>query len=221
MTAGGRTRARSWRALLAAALLCGPLAACAASAPTAAERAAESATAGADDRRSEADSDRAGASRRVCPPPPASTPTAPALELHNDVRADVTPAPPRPLPPLCWGEDLARDAKRWSRKCRYGHSGNAWGENIYTHSGDRRDEALALAMEFWAGEADGYDYEADTCSARTCGHYTQIVWRDTRRVGCHVALCEKNSPFGAASPEWTYVVCNYDPRGNYRGRRPW
>jgi hypothetical protein len=44
-----------------------------------------------------------------------------------------------------------------------------------------------------------------------CGHYTQIVWRNTKSVGCAVAR-------GKGVEVW---VCNYDPPGNYAGQRPY
>jgi pathogenesis-related protein 1 len=44
-----------------------------------------------------------------------------------------------------------------------------------------------------------------------CGHYTQIVWRNTKAVGCAVG--------GKGAREvW---VCDYDPPGNYVGQRPY
>jgi hypothetical protein len=47
------------------------------------------------------------------------------------------------------------------------------------------------------------------------GHYTQVVWRDTRRVGCGMATCRQG--------EWTWrlLACNYDPPGNYMGQKPY
>lgn len=62
----------------------------------------------------------------------------------------------------------------------------------------------------WAAEARDYDRRRDTC-AGVCGHYTQIVWRATRNVGCGVA----------SDPEREIWVCEYDPPGNYVGYRPY
>ena len=41
-------------------------------------------------------------------------------------------------------------------------------------------------------------------------HYTQLVWRDTREVGCAVA----------AGQHEDILVCRYANAGNYRGERP-
>lgn len=48
-----------------------------------------------------------------------------------------------------------------------------------------------------------------------------IVWRDTLRVGCAHRTCDTNSPFGAQLPSWDFWVCDYEPPGNFVGRRPY
>ena len=68
------------------------------------------------------------------------------------------------------------------------------------------------AVGAWAAEAADYDHGTNACSGFTCGHYTQMVWADTRYLGCGVAAC----PSGGEM--W---VCNYDPRGNVLGKSPY
>jgi len=83
------------------------------------------------------------------------------------------------------------------------------------------------AVDSWVSEKACWDYGTirgtETCnqtctdqlSASGCGHYTQIIWRDTRRVGCGYSTCQS----GAFNFEiW---VCNYDPPGNYIGEAPY
>lgn len=41
----------------------------------------------------------------------------------------------------------------------------------------------------------------------TYGHFTQVVWRDTTKVGCATVDCR-----GSALGMW-YTVCNYFPPG--------
>lgn len=38
-------------------------------------------------------------------------------------------------------------------------------------------------------------------------HFTQVVWRQTKRLGCGAASTDKSG--------WIFVSCNYDPPGNY------
>jgi hypothetical protein len=74
----------------------------------------------------------------------------------------------------------------------------------------------------WGGEASFYDYATNSCSAgKDCGHYTQIVWRDSVRAGCAHHTCTTNSPFGAQNPSWDFWVCDYEPPGNVVGQRPY
>jgi pathogenesis-related protein 1 len=65
----------------------------------------------------------------------------------------------------------------------------------------------------WSSEGTNYDYATNTCNG-TCGHYTQIVWRATRKLGCAVADC----------PSLTFrtsLVCDYGPGGNTGTERPY
>ncbi len=48
-----------------------------------------------------------------------------------------------------------------------------------------------------------------------CGHYTQIVWKNTERIGCGKATARRDGIFKV------YWVCQYDPSGNYVGQRPY
>jgi pathogenesis-related protein 1 len=81
-------------------------------------------------------------------------------------------------------------------------------------------KAVDDAVASWVAESKDYDHSHNRCAkGKVCGHYTQVVWRHTRRVGCAVASCTGGSPFRAN--DWTLVVCNYDPPGNVVGERPY
>ena len=69
------------------------------------------------------------------------------------------------------------------------------------------------AVALWVAEEASYDYASNTCSA-VCGHYTQVVWAQSQRLGCGVSSC----------PNIGYpntIVCNYSPGGNVGGQRPY
>lgn len=141
---------------------------------------------------------------------PAPRPAPIAAEMlaaHNRVRAQVR------VPPLVWSEQLASVAQQWANHQLatgdFSHSpGNRYGENIYMAEGERT--APAGVVQAWADEIRDYNYRTNGCSDE-CGHYTQIVWASTRAVGCAVA----------AGGRREYWVCEYDPPGNYDGRRPY
>lgn len=132
---------------------------------------------------------------------------------HNKIRD------PLGLPPLVWSDDLARFAQTWADKlerkgCRLDHrprsgpDAQKYGENIYSSTG--YDPTAADVVDTWAAEVADYNSKTGRCKG-VCGHYTQIVWRNSQRVGCGMAAC-------GDTEVW---VCNYDPPGNFLGQKPY
>jgi uncharacterized protein YkwD len=129
------------------------------------------------------------------------------LLAHNEVRARVDVAP------LRWSYRLAARAQEWATHLLeegqfYHRPHPVSGENLFEITGSR-----ALPVEVvgdWASEAHDYSYRSNSCRG-VCGHYTQLVWGDTREVGCAVAR----------DPGREVWVCNYDPPGNWVGERPY
>lgn len=152
------------------------------------------------------------------------------VDAHNALRAAATPTPSPPLAPLTWSEDAAAVAQAWAVRCTFEHDPNrgARGENLAATapSGAVTPTEVVLGdpsteLEGWATEAADYDYATNTCAdGEVCGHYTQVVWRDTLRVGCARAVCYGQAPF-AWSGAWDLWVCDYEPAGNVVGERPY
>jgi uncharacterized protein YkwD len=129
------------------------------------------------------------------------------LAAHNAVRATVG------VPALAWSESLAKVAQEWADKLiaerRFDHRPKSkFGENMYQVEGARA--APQKVVERWASEASDFDYKSNRCKG-VCGHYTQIVWRATKEVGCAVSR-------RGGREVW---VCEYSPPGNYVGHRPY
>ena len=128
------------------------------------------------------------------------------LAAHNSVRHQLG------LPPLAWSDRLAARAQEWAEnlldKNQFRHQPKSpYGENLFEIIGAHASPAQVV--DEWASESRNYDYRSNRCNG-TCGHYTQIVWRDTREVGCGVAR-------GGNREVW---VCEYNPPGNWAGQRP-
>ena len=153
------------------------------------------------------------------------------LDAHNQVRqsADLNPPPPSPLPQLTWSADAAVVARAYADNCVYQHNQNRGfrGENIAANT-PPSSWKLQDVVGAWAGEARFYDYASNTCAAGVdCGHYTQIVWRDTTRVGCAHRTCfintplrdDNNNPLNGGA--WEFWVCDYEPPGNWVGQKPY
>jgi len=62
------------------------------------------------------------------------------------------------------------------------------------------------AVAMWVGELRQYDFQRGGFSMET-GHFTQVVWKSTQRLGCASASC-------GATTVW---VCNYEAAGNVEG----
>lgn len=129
------------------------------------------------------------------------------LDAHNRARSAVG------VPALSWSDKLADTAQQWANHLvvegRLHHRASPqYGENLYLISGGRAIPSDVVGA--WASEAADYDYRNNTCRS-TCGHYTQMVWRRTRMVGCGVARSR-------GMEVW---VCEYSPPGNYVGERPY
>lgn len=136
------------------------------------------------------------------------------LALHNAERRRVD------VPDLAWNPHLEREAAEWARylssRGLLQHADdltrNGTGENLWmgTAGGWDVDGMVGMFLE----ERRHYRHAAFPDVSRTgnwvdVGHYTQIVWRDTREVGCAVASARGND----------VLVCRYFPAGNVMGRR--
>jgi hypothetical protein len=137
---------------------------------------------------------------------------------HNAARANVMPVPTTPLPEMTWNTAAAAAAQAWADQCMFSHSTQGYGQNIYASTGSGSPSPKAV-VDSWVSETKNYNYSANTCSG-TCGHYTQVVWRNSTGVGCGVKACSTNSPF-TGSTNWFVVVCNYSPPGNVNNQRPY
>jgi len=144
--------------------------------------------------------------RRSGEEPAASSFVRQVLAAHNEVRARVG------VGPLEWSAKLAAHAQEWAdtlaARNQFVHRPNSrYGQNLLWSS---RRESAGAVVGLWAAEARDYDYQSNRCRG-VCGHYTQVVWSATREVGCAVA-------YGRGREVW---VCDYDPPGNFNGRRPY
>ncbi|KAJ8447498.1 hypothetical protein Cgig2_019492 [Carnegiea gigantea] len=132
------------------------------------------------------------------------------LSIHNDARAEVG------VSPLSWDHKLESYAQAFANTAKPSCSpegprpkGGPYGES--TASGYGAFGAWDTSMT-WIGEKGYYDYASNSCVKGDCKHYTQMVWRNTKRIGCGIVSC------GAG---WPFVVCEYDPPGNIPGQRPY
>lgn len=73
-------------------------------------------------------------------------------------------------------------------------------------------------VDYWYDEIQYYDYDnvtGITHDGQEVGHFTQLVWASTTKVGCAVIQCDTMAKYGQNSQ---YLLCEYTPAGNvYNG----
>lgn len=145
------------------------------------------------------------------------------LREHNRARAAVS------VKPLRWSDALSDYAQAWAghlaaTSCELHHrkelkrmDGNAYGENLAASGQDGGPFKWdpVEGVRGWIAEKQDYPGGPFTEAMHSAGHYTQLVWSRSRRVGCGMAACRKGGW------DWWILVCNYDPPGNFLGERPY
>ncbi|CAL5383150.1 unnamed protein product [Camellia sinensis] len=130
------------------------------------------------------------------------------LSAHNKARLHIGE------PVFIWDTSLALFATQFTRQraadCALIHSNGPYGENIFWGSGNQWTPTDVVRL--WIKEHKFYDRTSNSCAnGKICGHYTQIVWRDSMRLGCARVQCNSGDVF---------AICTYDPPGNYVDEQP-
>lgn len=137
-----------------------------------------------------------------------------------------------------WDDNLATVASNYATGCVWDHNSNRTseysvlggegyvGENLYAFSSSGLLESIdiaALAVTAWKNEGSSWRYAtSDSCLSSVCGHFTQLIWANTLRLGCGIRICpSSSSPNPNSSSPFLYVVCNYNPGGNYVSQLPY
>ncbi len=130
------------------------------------------------------------------------------IDKHNHYRTNAG------IPLLEWSDELAEYAYKWGKQLvktnsnlKHRPSSGKWkriyGENLF--KGTTSYHKASDAVTSWASEKI---YFTKT-NWEKAGHYSQIVWRNTTKVGC--AKVEHKGSI--------IVICNYNPPGNYTGQK--
>jgi len=101
-----------------------------------------------------------------------------------------------------WDATLAQLEQAHTDACVFQHSNDQYGENLGMGYASVADVVTA-----WYSEVANYDY-ANPGFSMTTGHFTQLVWVATQRVGCAHTACPGGAIWG----------CKFDPPGNYAGQ---
>ncbi|XP_030485792.1 pathogenesis-related protein 1A-like [Cannabis sativa] len=131
------------------------------------------------------------------------------VNTHNTPRSQVG------VSNIVWNTTLATYALNYANQrkgdCNLVHSNGPYGENLA--KGSSASFTGIVAVNLWVAEKPYYDYYSNSCvNGQQCLHYTQVVWTDSTQVGCARVQCTNG---------WYYVVCSYNPPGNYVGEYPY
>jgi hypothetical protein len=139
------------------------------------------------------------------------------LATHNRERHVVG------VPALAWDEALAASARRRAggilRSGSFGHAATEpsgqerLGENLW--AGTAHAYSPEEMVGLWIEERADFKYGAfpdvsKSAKLERVGHYTQLIWRRTGRVGCAKASNGRDD----------FLVCRYSVSGNVMGERP-
>jgi pathogenesis-related protein 1 len=161
-----------------------------------------------------------------------------ALEAHNRERQNYAGVGPLQWSPELaqyaqqWTDTIASQRPQWQNSPPPHRPNNArdnpfkpnepLGENLH---GNSAATTLPNAVQSWINEKQWYHYDQDNgmgasgqppgCTApwpQSCGHFTQVIWKNTQLVGCGKATAADGA---------TYIACNYYPAGNWQGQKPY
>uniref|UniRef100_T1IJR0 Cysteine-rich venom protein n=1 Tax=Strigamia maritima TaxID=126957 RepID=T1IJR0_STRMM len=152
------------------------------------------------------------------------------LRAHNELRQKVANGKQNGQPrasnirELSWNEELAKVAQKWADQCVSGHDHNRRtkiftyvGQNVYTFwsTSSAAKPNVKDAVTSWYDEVERPGFDSSHIDpfqfSHPAGHYTQLVWAETKAVGCGYVF------FNQYNMYTHHIVCNYGPGGNIVG----
>ncbi|XP_063735968.1 cysteine-rich venom protein pseudecin [Eleginops maclovinus] len=118
---------------------------------------------------------------------------------------------------MSYDDQVAASAQAWVDQCDLAHgapstrmiNGYELGENLYYAS---KPYPWTDVIKAWHSEVSRYLYPHGSTNGKTVGHYTQVVWSSSYKIGCGVKLC-RNSIY--------FYACHYYRAGNFRTWSPY
>ena len=92
--------------------------------------------------------------------------------------------------PLLWNNTLASYAASHASDCVFQHTNGPYGENIACGYA-----SIEAAVDGWGNERAQYNFAGGDFGKST-GHFTQLVWKATKSVGCERVYCNKTGTPG-------------------------
>ncbi|XGW16688.1 hypothetical protein V3C99_001831 [Haemonchus contortus] len=107
----------------------------------------------------------------------------------------------------------------YAKECIFEHDSYAqrdnWGQNLWmtSETNFNKTESAINSVHDWFAELQMNGVPDDNILTmevfnRDVGHYTQVAWQSSDKIGCAVQWC----------PSMTLVGCEYNPAGNMLGQ---
>ncbi|XP_067001116.2 uncharacterized protein [Anabrus simplex] len=130
------------------------------------------------------------------------------LRAHNEYRQK------HGVPPLKLNKKICKYSEEWAKHlASRGHmehrQNSDYGENIFCSWSSNPNHRITgrEPVDNWYSEIKSHPFGREPKDLKS-GHFSQVVWRDSRELGVAVAKSRTGQIF---------VVCNYSPPGNFIG----
>ncbi|RDX73474.1 putative inactive leucine-rich repeat receptor-like protein kinase, partial [Mucuna pruriens] len=104
------------------------------------------------------------------------------VKAHNAARSQVG------VPNLVWDNTVAAFAQNYTNQ-------------------RKADCKLVHSVKLWVNEKSKYDYNSNSCVGGECRHYTQVVWKNSTRIGCAKVRCNNGGTFIAGYGAESDIDC--------------
>jgi len=140
---------------------------------------------------------------------------------HNRYRATHS------APALTIDDKLVGYAQTLVDSCKFAHNltigGVKYGQNIAVMGSSApmaRNDVERAMIKAWYNEVKDFSSEYGKTSPNMAnfakwGHFTQMVWKGTSRIGCAFKVCKKGTIF--SNGYGNFIACNYQTPGNVGG----
>ncbi|XP_060697255.1 GLI pathogenesis-related 2 [Hemiscyllium ocellatum] len=111
--------------------------------------------------------------------------------------------------PLTLNQAISEEAEKWAKSLvdsrTLKHSDTSYGENIWCQQGSGSLQVKGKDVaDTWYNEIKNYDFSSPEFQ-KNCGHFTQLVWKESKEMGAGLASDGKGL---------TIVVAQFNPAGN-------
>uniref|UniRef100_A0A4W4E0Y3 SCP domain-containing protein n=1 Tax=Electrophorus electricus TaxID=8005 RepID=A0A4W4E0Y3_ELEEL len=111
-----------------------------------------------------------------------------------------------------WSKEVAASSQDWANTCAMAHGppssrmirGYQMGENLFQSTTPLTWTDVVTA---WHSEYKNYKYGFGSINGKSIGHYTQVVWYSSYKVGCGIAKCGDRYFYSCRYYRTTVPIC--------------